>query len=77
MWQIEDNICSYWFFRVKKGSGCLGALLSRKRVRLDFKTKQALISPVDLAVKKSGLQGLGKLSMVLQVIKAELPYFSA
>jgi len=76
MWQIEHDICLHQFFRVKKGSGCLRALLNRS-IKLDFKTKQALICSVGLEVKRSGLQGLEELSMFLWVIKAEPPYFSA
>lgn len=51
--------------------------LNRKRVRLDLEAKQTLICSSDSEVERSGLPGLRELSVFQQVIKVELPYFSA
>lgn len=75
MWQIEDDVLTS-VLQNEKGMELLTSFAEEEK-GWAFKTKQDFICSADLEVKRSGLQGLGEISMLLQVIVAELPYFSA
>lgn len=75
MWQIGDDMLTL-VLQSEKGIELLMSFAEQEK-GWAFKTKQDFTCSADLEVKRSGLQALREIFMLLQVIVAELPYFSA